>query len=305
MLTRAFLRVTPLLLLAACRGTASGSVSPAAFRLPDSTSILDGASGSAVTTPELLRRVGAADIVLLGEVHDNPVDHALRGALLTAFATRRPAVVFEQFARSAGPIPPPDSGETMEAWLDRYGFDRRGWRWPLHEPVVRAAIAHGRALWGTGLSREALRSVVTDTGASAPPPLRRMMDETPLGAVARAVLDTDLVEGHCGQLPMSMLPGMRAAQVVRDASMARALIDASASGPAWLIAGNGHVRREVAVPRFLRQGAPSRQVLVVGLLEREPDGALPAVAERRMYDLVIVTPRAEREDPCKGLRMPG
>ena len=35
---------------------------------------------------KLLRRIGAADLVLLGEVHDNAVDHALRGALLTAFA---------------------------------------------------------------------------------------------------------------------------------------------------------------------------------------------------------------------------
>jgi len=30
----------------------------------------------------------------------------------------------------------------------------------------------------------------------------------------RAVLDRELVEGHCGQLPESQIPGMRTAQVV-------------------------------------------------------------------------------------------
>ena len=299
------LRWTPLLLLAACGGPASNSVAPVRFALPDSTFVLDGASGARVGTPELLRRIDAAQVVLLGEVHDNPVDHALRGALITAFADRHPAVVFEQFARSDGPMSVPAAGESTETWLDHHGFDRRGWRWPLHQPVVVAAIAHARSLWGSGLSREVLRSVVGDTGATAPADLRRLMDQAPLDSMPRAVLDRELIEGHCGQLPATMVPGMRAAQVIRDASMARALMDAAASGSAWLIAGNGHVRRDIAVPRFLRAAAPALGVLAVGLLEREPSGAPPDAAERRMYDLVIVTPRTAREDPCRGLVMPG
>lgn len=289
----------PVLLLAACGGSSSGQVAPVTFALPDSTSVVDGPTGSPVATPDLLRRIAAADIVLLGEVHDNPVDHALRGALITAFAERRPAIVFEQFAESDAPIPPPAPGDSMTGWLDRNGFDRRGWRWPLHEPVVDAAIAHGGSLWGSGLSREKLRAVVRDGDAGAPPDLRRLMERAPLDSASRAVLDRELVEGHCGQLPAAQIPGMRSAQVVRDASMTRALLLANATGPAWLIAGNGHVRRDVAVPRILRVEAPNKRVLTVGLLEREPSGAAPDAAERRMYDLVIITPRTVREDPCR------
>jgi len=297
---RSLLSCTPLLLLGACAGSNPGGVSPVAFALPDSTSVVDGRSGSPVGTADLLRRIGAADIVLLGEVHDNPVDHALRGALITAFAERHPAVVFEQFAESDAPIPLPAPGDSMTGWLDRNGFDRRGWRWPLHQPVVDAAIAHGRSLWGSGLSREKLRAVVREGDAGAPEDLRRLMERAPLDSMARAVLDRELIEGHCGQLPASQVPGMRSAQVTRDASMTRALVQAAATGPAWLIAGNGHVRNDVAVPRILRVAAPTKIVLTVGLLEREPSGASPDAGERQMYDLVIITPRTVREDPCAG-----
>jgi hypothetical protein len=65
-----------------------------------------------------------------------------------------------------------------------------------------------------------------------------------------------------------------------------------------LIAGNGHVRRDIAVPRLLRAASPGTSVLAVGLLERSADGEMPSRASRGMFDLVIVTPRTARPDPC-------
>ena len=292
----------PLLLVAACH-PAPAPLSPVVFALPDSTALVDGPTGEPVATAELLRRVGSADLVLLGEVHDNPVAHAVRGSLLRTFGARRPAVVFEQFTATDRPIAPPAAGESLTVWLDSNGFDRRGWRWPLHEPVVTAALAVARSIWGSNVSREALRAVVTSGASAAPEPLRQLMARAPLDSASQATLDSVIVEGHCGQLPASMVPGMRAAQEVRDAAMTRALLLAGGGGPAWLIAGNGHVRRDIAVPRILARVARGKQVLVVGLLEREEDGTAPEAAERRNYDLVIVTPRTARPDPCAQLQM--
>jgi len=288
----------PLLLGAACGGSAVSAVTPVAFSLPDSMVALDGATGAPVDAAELLRRIAAADMVLLGEVHDNAAQHALRGRLLSAFAARRPAVVFEQFTESDGPIPTPSDGEPLEPWLDRNGFDRAAWKWPLHRPVVEAAIASGRSLWGSHVSREALRPVVRGGEPAAPPHLRSLLERAPLDSAARAALDQDLIEGHCGRLPETMIVGMRAAQTVRDAAMAQALLRARATGPVWLIAGNGHVRRDIAVPRLLRAAAPTENVLAVGLLERPAGGGMPSQATRGMFDLVIVTPRVARPDPC-------
>src|SRR5512139_1957004 len=211
-------------LLAAC-GRSGPGASPAAMVLPDSVTILEAGSGAQLSVGDLLGRMSKADFVLLGELHDNPVHHQVRGSLIRA-AARKPAVVFEQFQASPGPIALPAAGETREAWLDAHGFDRNGWRWPLHQPVVDAAIASGRAIWGSGVSREDLRSVVRGGESAAPAELQPIMAAAPLGDAARAAIDSDLVAGHCGQLPEQMIPGMRAAQVVRDASMTRALLSA-------------------------------------------------------------------------------
>ncbi len=297
----------PLLFLAACHAAPArvAPLAPAglpAFALPDGAALVDAATGDPVPVAELLGRVGSADLVLLGEVHDNPVAHAVRGALLRAFAASRPAVVFEQFAAGEGPIAPPAPGESLTVWLDRNGFDRRGWRWPLHEPVVSAALAVARAIWGSNVPRAALGPVVAGGVDSAPGPLREIIARAPLDSASQAALDTDLVVGHCRQLPPEMIPGMRAAQEVRDAAMTRALLAAAADGPAWLIAGNGHVRKDIAVPRILASVAPAKRTLVVGLLEREEDGSPPAAADRTPYDLAIVIPRAARPDPCAQFR---
>ena len=83
--------------------------------------------------------------------------------------------------------------------------------------------------------------------------------------------------------------------------VANKMMIAGADGPAWLIAGNGHVRTDLAVPRILARVAPGKRVLVVGWLEREENGAAPEAAERQRYDLVVVTPRTPRPDPCLSL----
>ncbi len=288
------------LLLAAC-GHSGPVMNPSAVVLPDGVSIIESGSGATLQTSELLNRMARSEFVLLGELHDNPIHHQLRGSLIRA-AGSRPAVVFEQFQASSGPIPLPGSDQSREAWLDANGFDRAGWRWPLHQPVVEAAIGNARAIWGRGIAREQLRAVVRGGDAAAPEELRRLMDAAPLSTPARAAIDSDLVEGHCGQLPEPMIPGMRSAQVIRDASMTRALLSAAEGGSAWLIAGNGHVRADVAVPRLLTVAAPGKRLLVVGLLERGADGTMPDRTEQGRYDVVIVTPRTERGDPCATLR---
>ena len=58
----------------------------------------------------------------------------------------------------------------------------------------------------------------------------------------------------------------------------------------------------LAVPRLLRVAAPGKSMLAVGFLEREANGAEPAAAERAVYDIVVITPRAARPDPCANLR---
>jgi hypothetical protein len=111
-------------------------------------------------------------------------------------------------------------------------------------------------------------------------------------------------EGHCGVLPPRLHAPMVLAQRARDVAMALAMQAAhrdsgpAHSGPARtvLIAGNGHVRRDVGVPHVLASlGVPAARVVAVGYLEP----GLPTLG----FDLVDVAPApAGRPDPCEALR---
>ena len=83
---------------------------------------------------------------------------------------------------------------------------------------------------------------------------------------------------------------------------------ASIVSTAILLAGNGHVRSDRGVPRYLRARNPNAGIVAVMLNEveggrtdpaayvpRDPDGK-PAV------DAIVFTPRAQREDSCAKMR---
>ena len=246
-----------------------------------------------------------ADHVMLGEVHDNPVHHLERAKLITALADRRPTVVFEQFARSAdAALAVPVAGD-LQAWVDRAGFDRKGWAWPLHRPLIEAALVADLRLHGGNLERDEVRQIARQGASAAPADLASRL-AAPLPASATAALDNGLIEGHCGQLPASAVPRMRDAQAARDAAMADALLRALADGASStvLIAGNGHVRRDHGVPLWLLRQQPAARVVSVGFLEVGADGQPPPAAERAVYDMVWITPRQGRPDPCAGFLLP-
>jgi uncharacterized iron-regulated protein len=256
------------------------------------------ASGVPMSREQALAMLRGADHVLLGEVHDNPLHHRERAALLAALADRRPAVVFEQFPRTADVALATPVGADLDAWVARAGFDRIGWGWPLHRPLVEAALANGLLLRGGNLARDEVRQIAREGASAAPADLRDALAQ-PLPARAAEALDRALLDGHCAQLPAAALPRMRDAQTARDAALADALLRAAAGGaPTVLIAGNGHVRRDHGVPLWLARRQPAGRVVSVGFLERDAGGGAPRAEERAPYDIVWVTARQARPDPC-------
>ena len=104
-------------------------------------------------------------------------------------------------------------------------------------------------------------------------------------------------EGHCHQMPPQMLPALARAQIARDATLAQAIRPYLEHGVV-LLAGNGHVRRDIGVPRFLSASQRER-VISIALIERDtaadevPPGA---------FDAIFTTPAQPRADPCQSLR---
>jgi len=245
------------------------------------------------------KREASPHFLLLGEVHDNAQIHEKRAEVLRKLlADGKPTVVvFEQMSRdrdAAIAAAPRDA----EALVDASGFDRKGWRWPLHRPVVEAALNGGAKIAGGNLEKDKARALVREGEGAWPADLAALRINSGWGEAQQKVMEQDIDEGHCGALPKQMMPGMVLAQRGRDAAMAQAMLQARAAGAerVVLIAGNGHVRRDMAVPLYLRAaGVPASDVLSIGYLE-EGSGQPEAI-----YDEVVLTPAAQREDPCKAL----
>ena len=89
---------------------------------------------------------------------------------------------------------------------------------------------------------------------------------------------------------------MAQAQFARDAVMADVLRQHAQRG-AVLLAGNGHVRRDLGVSRWLDAEAP--RVFALGLLERHDTQTPPGA-----FDATLRTEVAERADPCADFKPP-
>lgn len=273
-------------------GVTTSALAGCALQPAAADRIVDVATGRELTRAELLATLRAADFVLLGEQHDNPHHHARRGALITELGAGT-VVVAEQLDRGRRVGPGPDALARLQA----AGFEPRAWQWPLHRALFEPLLAAGLPVLGGNAPIADVRQVARQGQAVAPAEWRELLASAPLDAAAEATLDRALVDGHCGQLPAARVPAMRAAQRVRDAALAQALV-ASAGRPAVLVAGNGHVRLDHGVPVLLRRLRPVARIVVVGF--GEPDWRVADAP----YGYLWLTPAIERGDPCAGLRMP-
>jgi len=237
--------------------------------------------------------------VLLGEVHDNPEHHRLRAAALgrAIEAGWQPVIVMEQFDLDrqadidAARRERPDDAQHV---IDRAGAG--GWSWPDYRVFVELALRHRLPLLGGNLSRATANRLAREdyTSVLGAERVAAWQLQAPPDDAWQAAQEREIDLGHCGMLPQRVWPGLARGQFARDAAMAHLLAQQASRGVV-LLAGNGHVRRDLGVPRWLvRQGAPA--ALVVGFVER---GSAEA---KGRYDAVVVTAPARRPDPCEGMR---
>lgn len=248
--------------------------------------------------PDLTRllpgRGSTPPLVLLGEVHDNAQQHALRlrafEALLASGA--RPALVLEQFDRErqatidsvrAGARGSPLGAQAL---IDAAAAPGARWQWEFYRPLIQLALDHDLPIVAANVSRADARRVAAEGLAALG------FDDAVPEDIARAQAEI-IVGSHCGMVDAAQGRRMAAAQVARDQFMAR-MLDRHRERGAVLLAGNGHVRRDIGVPRWLAP-ASRDHAIAIGLLE-EGDAGHDA------FDRALTTPRQAREDPCAAMR---
>jgi uncharacterized iron-regulated protein len=275
---------------------------------------------------EVWQVIREGGVVLLGEVHDNPQQHLVREDMLwprwdsgAQTDGLRPAAVFEHIRADQKPL--------LDRFYEQAASSRRLWTasdllkeldwkdsgWPaaeIFEPLYGGALWAKMPVLAGDPTRERIRALARGDRTSlteAELALIKVGEDVPQPLLD--ALNQELVESHCGLMPASAFGNMNMAQRFRDAYQARALVDAAeANGSAFLLAGNGHLRTDRAVPWYVRRMAPGRKVVSVMLLEvtagendaasylpRDPDG-------KAATDYVLFTPRTERPDPCQKMR---
>ena len=241
-------------------------------------------------------------VVLLGEVHDNARQHELRlAALQSAFAAGwRPAIAMEQFdverqadIDRARRERPGDAAHLIAVAAPAGTRAGDGWNWDFYRPVVELALRYDVPLIAANLSNAETARIVRGgyEEVFGEAKTAALGLDAAVAADLQSAQEREIDAGHCHALPPAVWPRMARAQFARDAVMADVLRRAARGGGVVLLAGNGHVRRDIGVPRWL--GAVNDRVFAVGYLEIG-DETTPVAA----FDAVVRTAAAERADPC-------
>ncbi|MBW6418942.1 ChaN family lipoprotein [Celeribacter sp. PS-C1] len=244
-------------------------------------------------TPEALSILPRADVVLLGEVHDNPLHHAHQAAALSEISPT--AVVFEMLTPEQAARVTRELRGDEAALAEALEWDTSGWPdFSMYHPIFAASDA---PIFGAALPREEVRRAFFDGAAAVfGTEAERYGLTDPLPEKMQADRQQMQFEAHCEAMPLEMMSGMVEAQRLRDAAFSRAVIEAyqTTGGPVAVITGNGHARMDWGMPAVLAEAAPDLETLSIGQLEAAPEEAPP-------YNLWLVTAPVERDDPCAAL----
>lgn len=271
------------------------------------------ANGKPASEAAVVAAARRADVVILGETHDNPLHHEIQSRVLKAMIAdgKRMAVVFEQVNRNR-------QSDIDRALQPRQKIDRveaigatfaPGWDWPEYKPLVAQAVEAGLPVVAGNLDREALRPLVKDGWDSIAEGIRNHLAiDAAWNEEREAYLTKVIEESHCNAIDESLRDGLVRAQRLRDATLADAIL--SARGPerrqVVLIAGRGHARSDAGVPRYLEARDPKLKILSLGITEVEAGEVqvaryLADRADGKPHDYLWLTPRFDRPDPCAEL----
>lgn len=208
----------------------------------------------------VLADLAQANVVYLGEIHDQQADHQAQQEVIRALHGKNPqmAIALEMFQRPFQP------------WLDRYlageitedelreksEYDKRwGWPWEYYAPVLRFARDHQVSLLAVNAPSEVTRQVSQDGLDTIDPALRQWMppveDIRTDNSAYRERLRTLYLESHQNHGTSDGFERFFLAQVVWDETMAEAIatfLEAYPDHQVIVLAGQGHIAYGDGIP---------------------------------------------------------
>ena len=250
-----------------------------------------------------------ADVVFLGEIHNDPTAHALQlrlfasaASLARDFAEDRPvALALEMFETDVQPV----LDEYLAGLVRERDFLAAARPWGNYATDYRPLVEHAREGGMPVLASNAPKryvSRVSREGAGAlaalPPSALQWLPPLPVAppsaATAEAFRAVMADMGGHGAMPgMPSVDDMLAAQNLRDASMADVVATYLARTPGALVVhvnGGFHSEAGRGIPEHLARRVPGVRALIVAMRPSEDLATAPADAAD--HDFVILTDQA-------------
>lgn len=268
-----------------------------------------GESGKLVSWDDLLRAAAWADVIFVGEEHDDAVGHAVQRAIMEDIASRYPhaALSMEMLERDEQHIVDDYLDGIIDAKALASLTNSEKWAgegiWEnWYQPIIDASKNHG----GTVIAANAPRRYVQLARKEgyervrALPSERRQYVEFPKGSIDSpyrnrfVALMSDMSHGeesaanpHVVSNPM--IDGMFRSQIMWDATMAGSVAKALSHGASKVvhIAGRFHIGFTGGTVLELRKRKPGARVLTI-VMGREGSLELDE-ADRGLADIVIYT----------------
>jgi len=261
----------------------------ACARVPEPRLFPEAPNDITVRTDALL----PADVVLLGEQHDAAEHQHIHQHVVARLAVdgKLGALALEMAdaGRSTAAL---KSNSTQLEVQQALGWNSKSWPWAAYGPAVMVAVKAGVPVLGANLPAAQMREAMTDTRLDAQ-----------LSGPALKAQQQLMRSGHCGLLPESQISPMTRIQVARDISMARTITQAALPGKTVvLLAGSGHVNRELGVPQHLPDGMNIKAVLLRAGPPPAASDARPDAGNAPAFDVVWTTPAMPEKDYCAGLK---
>jgi uncharacterized iron-regulated protein len=295
--------------------------------------IVDARTGRSVDEKAFWARVGKARAICVGEDHTNPHHHWVQLAVVQHLAKDLPkgarlALGMEMFQRPFQGVLEDYAAKRIDAaalrsragWEERWGYD-----WGFYAQTIDATVAAGGHLLALNASRELTKKVVRKGLESLTPDEKAQVPELNLtDAGHRAWFDTlmDSMGGahaHSTKAPampddethkaakpapppveMPSAERIYTVQVIWDESMADGAakwLNATPSGHAVILAGNGHCHDTAIVNRLKRRG-------ITDVISVRPvvdvDGQVAESLAKPINDFIVVLtmPPAVKEAPA-------
>ncbi|MBW2354085.1 MAG: ChaN family lipoprotein [Deltaproteobacteria bacterium] len=260
--------------------------------------IVDLREGKSISFDGLMDRMGAKDLIFVGEVHDNPEHHLIEVQILQGLMARYgPVAVAMEFV-----------DHTRQGVLDRYLAEKVSetdflkdlgwngeWSFPYHfyRPIILLSRQGSRALLGINAPDRIVKKVARSGLKSLDPGERALVaKEIDLGNQAHREYLRQVFEGHSEHHQLKNFEYFYEAQCVWEETMAENIARylADKGGKMVVFTGSGHIRERFGIPeRVLRRlRVKSATILLLALTER-------TVLNRKMADYVWLTSNSRGE----------